>query len=57
MKLTAEEKALIRELNEMYGTDVPIPDSIDLDLDAVQFDMAMGSSFDDAVQRNLEVVM
>lgn len=53
--MTNAEKAYWKELNEMYGLDLEMPKEIKLDMSAVHYDMAMGSGFDDAVQRNLEV--
>ena len=53
--MTREELKYWNELNEMYGLNLEAPESIDLDMDAVEYDMAMGCSFDDAIQRNLEV--
>lgn len=53
--MTNAEKAYWDELNKMYGLDLEMPEELKLNMSAVQYDMAMGSSFDDAVQRNLEV--
>lgn len=43
------------ELNKMYGLDLEMPNEIKLDMSAVQYDMAMGNSFDAAMQNNTEV--
>ena len=51
-------KAEIEEwnkLNEQWGTNIPCPESIELDMEAVAYDLAMGDSFDGAIQRNLVV--
>jgi len=50
------------ELNKMYGTDVKMPAGIDgdteisdnEDLSDIEFDMAMGMSFDAAMQKDME---
>ena len=53
--MTNAEKTYWDELNKMYSLDLEAPEGFKLDMSAVQYDMAMGSSFDNAVQRNLEV--
>ena len=50
------------ELNKMYGTDVKMPAGIDgdaelsdnEDLSDIEFDMAMGMSFDAAMQKDMD---
>lgn len=43
------------ELNREYGLDLEMPEEIKLDIAAVQNDMAMGMSFDAAMQNNMEI--
>lgn len=42
------------ELNREYGLDLEMPEELNLDMGAVQYDMAMGMSFDAAMQNNME---
>ena len=50
------------ELNKTYGTDLEMPAGIDgdaeisedEDMSDIEFDMAMGMSFDAAMQKNME---
>ena len=53
--MTEADKKYWEELNKQWGTNIPCPTSIDLDMEAVAYDLAMGDSFDGAIQRNLEV--
>ena len=43
------------ELNEMYGLDLEMPEELAKSTKDVQFDMAMGKSFDAAMQSGMEV--
>lgn len=52
--MTKAEKAYWEELNKMYGLNLECPEDIDMDSNAVAFDMAMGNSFDNASQRNFD---
>ena len=47
-----------KELNEMYGTNLDFPEGLeteDFSMNDVLFDMAMGETFDGAMQKNMEV--
>lgn len=48
------EKVYWNELNKIYGLNIEEFEELKLDMSAAQYDMAMGSSFDDAMQRNLK---
>ena len=48
------------ELNKMYGTDIEMPKALEEDvanfnMSDVAYEMAMGGSFDGAMQKNMEV--
>lgn len=48
------------ELNEMYGIDIEMPSELENDvanfkMSDVEYEMAMGGSFDGAMQKNMEV--
>lgn len=53
--MSKEIEAIWKELNEQWGTDLEIPEGMEEDIEnfsmsAVRYEMAMGSSFDAAVQ-------
>lgn len=41
------------KLNKMYGLELEIPEEIKIDPKAVEYEMAMGKSFDSAVQNKM----
>ena len=41
------------ELNKEYGLDLEMPEELSLDVSAIQYDIAMGMSFDAATQNNM----
>lgn len=41
------------ELNKEYGLDLEMPEELNSDVSAIQYDMAMGMSFDAATQNNM----
>ena len=44
------------ELNKMYGTDLEMPENIDgiVDMSDIEFDVAMGMSWDAAMQKDMD---
>lgn len=52
--MTNAEKEYWDALNKEYGLDLEMPKEILLDMAAVQFDIAMGHSFDSSMQYNTE---
>lgn len=50
------DKEYWEELNKEYGLDLEMPEELNLDMEAVKYDMAMGMSFDSAMQNNMEVL-
>ena len=46
-------KAYWNELNKMYGLDLEMPEEIKFDAAEFHNDLAMGASFDSAMQKNM----
>ena len=51
--MTAKE--YLEELNKEYGLNIEMPEELNFNMSAVQFDLSMGMSFDAAMQNNIEV--
>ena len=48
-----EIKRYWEELNEMYGTCFDMPDKLEFDEDQFRHDIAMGQTFDAAMQKDM----